>query len=352
MRQRAAAPQFRVFGTAPGGYLIEAFLAHIRHTGQPETFPGLHPGPIAKSETFSLLKPFEIDRRKRRDGNLAPCPMCQPNKYLRGSLIYLPDLKAIAAIGHCCADKENLAAAVGDYRERAARDAEHDYLLDHIPLIPAYLSILEKVRPAAREAERIYRNFRTAGAPFQRPLRLVKKIGGLLTLDEQLQVPADAAGSAGFRRYASIINQKIEFGFLRGMIALSGGYDPVRELDRMVAAVRSYNHGETDDALLNYVTALDPQTRRAATIKIRDAGTDYLKFQKRIADFCDFFTPENIRLLNLWASHPANPDRFEARLNENKCTFRRRGEYWSILLEPILWAYEFPWPTAPKARSS
>jgi hypothetical protein len=201
-------PSRRVFRTPPGNYLIEEFLAHIRRTGQPETFPGLHRGPIAKTEPFLLLKKFEVDRRKRPGGDLAPCPMCQPNKYLRGSLIFLPDLRAVAAIGHCCADKENLAIADRKYRERIARDSEDDYLIAHIPLIPAYLSVVERVRPAAREAERIYRSFRNAGAPFQRPLRLVKKVGGLLALDEQIRVPADGTGPAEFRRHASIINQK------------------------------------------------------------------------------------------------------------------------------------------------
>ncbi|HEY3909815.1 MAG TPA: hypothetical protein VGM07_07985 [Stellaceae bacterium] len=338
----------RVFRTPPGNYLIEEFLAHIRSTGQPETFPGLHRGPIAKTEPFSLLKRFEIDRRKRPDGDLAPCPMCQPNKYLRGSLVYLSDLRAVAAIGHCCADKENLAIADREYRERIARDLEDDYLIAHIPLISAYLSVVARVRPAAREAERIYRSFRNAGASFQRPLRLLKKVGGLLALDEQLQVPADIAGPAGFRSRARIINQKIEFGFLRGMIALSSDYDPVRELDRIITAVRLYNHGETDNALLDYVTGLDPQSRRVATIKLREAGIGYSKFQNRIADFCNFFTPANIGLLNKWASHPVNPYRFEAYLNDSRCTFRRHGEYWSILLDPILYACESPWPTPRK----
>ncbi len=329
-------------------YLIEEFLGHIRHTGQPETFPGLHHGPIAKTESFSLLRRFDIDRSKRPDGDLAPCPMCQPNKYLRGSLIYLPNLRAVAAIGHCCADKENLAAADRDYRERIEGDFEDDYLIAHIPLIPAYLSVVERVRPAAREVERIYRSLRNAGKSFQRPLRLVKKVGGLLALDEQLRVSADMAGPAGFRSRTSIINQRIEFGFLRGMIALGSDYDPVRELNRIVTAVQSYNHGETDDALLDYVTALDAQSRHAATIKLREAGTGYLKFQDRIADFCNFFTPENIQLLNQWASHPVNPHRFETYFVGNKCTFRRPGEYWSILLDPIIYAWEFPWPTPLK----
>ena len=280
--------QFRAFRTPPGQYLVEEFLAHIRQSGQSETFPGLHPGPIAKTEPFLLLRPFEIDRRKRPEGDLAPCPMCQPNKYLRGSLIYLPDLKAIAAIGHCCADKDNIVAASREYRERTTRDVEHDYLLAHIPLIPAQLSVLQQVRPAARAAERIYRDFRRAGRPFQRPLPLVKKSGGLLALEEQMQTQAEAAGPAAFRSRVNI--QKIEFGFLRGMIALTSDYNPVRELDQIAASLRPHSYGKTDDALLDYVAMLEPPSRHAAFVQARQAGINYSKFQRRIADFCDFFT--------------------------------------------------------------
>jgi hypothetical protein len=209
-------------------------------------------GRSENKEPFSLLRPFEIDRKKRPDGDLAPCPMCQPNKYLRGSLIYLTDLKAIAAIGHCCADKDNLADARREYRERTTRDVEHDYLLEQIPLIPDYLSVLERVRPSAREAERIYRGFRNGGAGFQRPLRLIKKIGGLLALEEQLQAEIGATGPALFRsRGSNVIVQKIEFGFLRGMIAVSSEYNPVRELDRIFSAIQPHNHGVSVDALPN-----------------------------------------------------------------------------------------------------
>jgi hypothetical protein len=268
--------------------------------------------------------------------------MCQPNKYLRGSLIYLPNLKAIAAIGHCCADKDNIVAASREYRERTTRDVEHDYLLAHIPLIPAQLSVLQQVRPAARAAERIYRDFRRAGRPFQRPLRLVKKSGGLLALEEQMQTQADAAGPAAFRSRVNI--QKIEFGFLRGMIALTGDYNPVREVDKIAASLRPHSYGKTDDALLDYVAMLEPPSRHTAFVQARQAGINYSKFQRRIADFCDFFTQQNIQLLNQWASHPANPHRFEASLRGNRCTFRRPGEFWSIPLDPVLWAYNFQWP--------
>lgn len=337
---------YRIFKTPPGQYLIDNFLKHVRETGRPETFPGLHHGPIVQTEAFILLKPFEIDRKKRSDGNLAPCPMCQPNKYLRGSLIYLPDLQAVAAIGHCCADKENLAQATQEYRERVARDQEHDYLLAHVPLIPACLAVVAQVLPAAREAERIYRHFRKAGASFQRPLRLVTKSTRLLTVHEHLK--SEAAGLAGGRDSASnITSRTIELGYLRGTIAVTNDYNPVRELERIDEAVRPHNHSETDDALLDYVTNLDSKNRHAVTVKLRQAGTDYSRFQNRIANFCDFFAPENMVLIQQWASHPDNPYRFEVSWKGHERIFRRDGEFCRFAIDPVLWTYKhtWPWPT-------
>jgi hypothetical protein len=275
--------------------------------------------------------------------------MCQPNKpkYLHGSLIYLPSLQAVAAIGHCCADKENLAAATREYNERIKRNDEEDYLLAHIPLVPAYLSVLERVRPAAREAERIYREFRKAGAVFQRPLRLVQKVGGRLAVEEQLAVQPGAP--AGLRtRQSSFTTREIEFGFMCGLIALTGDYNPVRELDRIVAAVTPHNHGDSGEAALDYIAPLDSLSRHAATVKLRQAPKDYSRFRRRLADFCAFFTPDNIRLIHQWASHPAQPEPFSVSLNGNKCTFYGRSGVCSITLAAVLWTYDHPWPRPPQ----
>jgi hypothetical protein len=339
------APTFRIFKTRPGQDLINKFMAHIRETGQPETFPGLYCATIAKTEPFLILKRFDIDRKKRPARDKAACPMCQPNKYLSGTLIYIPRLLAIAAIGHCCADKDNLAASSREYRERTERDEQETYLLAHVPLVPACLSVIEKARPAAREARRVYRHFRTRGAEFQRELRLVKMNSGRLTVSEQIEGETAAFGPAGFRSPTTNVNiREVEFGTLRGMIALNTQYDPVGELDRIQSRLRTHNHAETEDAYLEYIAEMTPLPRRAATVQLREAANHYSKFQARIADFCAFFTPENLRRIHDWASHPARAQRFEVSLTGTRCTFRSRSTSCSMVLDPVLWAYHHPWP--------
>src|ERR1700730_17794186 len=81
-------------------YFVEEFLAHVKRTGQPETFHGLHLGPPYNNEPCRKIAPIEIEGRRRPDGARAPCPMCHhPNKFLKGWLVYLPNLQAVAAIG-------------------------------------------------------------------------------------------------------------------------------------------------------------------------------------------------------------------------------------------------------------
>lgn len=228
-------PTYRRFPERPGSYLVDPFLRHIRRTGQPETFEGIHPGPLPKDSPFQKLTPFKIKATTRQDGQYAPCPMCTPDKFLSGFLIWLPELQAIAAIGHCCAGKDVLAAADREYEARTRRDREDDYLLAVLPCIPQRLSALATMEPAAKEALRLYREIRRADA-FQALLRHEKVAhGGRLFLVEEIKGEIASMGPVGFRGrdHGSLNIREIDFGFMRGMIALTSDFNPVRELERI-----------------------------------------------------------------------------------------------------------------------
>lgn len=54
--QTAEHPIFRLFKDMPGQYLIDEFLAHLRTTAEPESFAGIHPGPLDKTEPFRITR--------------------------------------------------------------------------------------------------------------------------------------------------------------------------------------------------------------------------------------------------------------------------------------------------------
>jgi hypothetical protein len=77
----------------PTSFFIEEVLQHLKKTAQPETMPGLYRNPIPKDANFYTIRKITLDRRKRPDGDRAPCPMCTPNKFLEGSFVWLTGLR-------------------------------------------------------------------------------------------------------------------------------------------------------------------------------------------------------------------------------------------------------------------
>jgi hypothetical protein len=349
-------PVHRLFKDRPTRFLKEEFGKHVSKTGSPETFPGIHPGPIPKTARFFKLGPFSIERKKRSDLDMAPCPMCQPNKFLSGFLVWLPELQAIAAIGHCCADKDNLAAADREYAARSARDNEEDYLLSALPRIPLRLAALDQAKPAAEEAERVYRRFRNKGSGFQKRLRSVnRQQGGRLTLTEAIEGDLASIGPAGFKGLGGGLNTRdIEFGVLTGSTALIGDYNPTGELNRIRSALNAHVCGLDEEAAMNYIVDLDERRRGEAVVQLREAERSYEKFSQRLNDFREFFSVANIERINAWSSHPLNPQPFTASFvssgGNRVFVLRGKQEVFQVVLNPVLWRTNIAWPKAVEAK--
>lgn len=169
---------YRIYKQYPSDIVISKLQEHIAQTGQPESFSGLHLGPIARDEKFLRVKPIDVPKSKRPGGDKIPCAMCQPNKFYRGWLAWFPDLQAIGLIGHCCANNETLAIAEREYKERQERDREEAFLMNVLPSIPDVISAIEEAKPAAIEAQRIYRNFRRKAHSLHKRLRQIKNSTG------------------------------------------------------------------------------------------------------------------------------------------------------------------------------
>ena len=115
----------------PAESVVQLFLEHVRRTAEPETFPTIsHSMPRADSRPI-FLRRFDVDRKKRPNGDMAPCPICSPNdaKFLNnGYLVWYPDEGVIRAIGPECGDTvfggDQYAKALVQRFVRAQRRAE------------------------------------------------------------------------------------------------------------------------------------------------------------------------------------------------------------------------------------
>lgn len=345
-------PLFRLFKDMPGDYLAEEFLAHIRTTGAPESFPGIHPGPLAKTEPFRKLAAFSIDRMKRPDGDMAYCPMCyQPNKYLEGALVYLTDLKAIAAIGHECAAKENRAAADKDYRARRDQRAEEDYLLANLPHVARKLASISEVRPAAVEALRVFRLLRKDAPDAVRQLRAIKQKGARLTVAETIDAKLAEIGPSGFKGSSGKQTRDAVFGVLAGTTAVINDFNPVSELNRIETVLRAFPECRSEDEALEAICRMLDAERKWATTRLRQTDSDFRKFQARMADFCAFFATANIARIDAWTQHPEHPSRFRIQRAEQRgsviLSISSYEDRFRAIIAPVIESYRAEeWPFA------
>jgi hypothetical protein len=322
--------------------------AHVRKTGQPETFEALFHGRIAKTEPFIILSRIDIDRRKRPEGDKAPCPMCQPNKFLHGYLCWFHERRLAAVIGHCCADKDVAAAAERRFRAERDRKHEEDYLMVALPLVGQKLDALKVVRRSADEALRLYRKMRGAKS-VHAALREIAHDGGRLILHEEVGEAVKVVGGPdNFRRKGKIEFRQVDLGKLDGLTATLTNYNPVKEHEWIERTLEPLNVGNTEEEVVEFICTLDDRRRHIAAILLRDADKRFGKMKARLEDFASFFAKENLRRLDDWGGHEAN--RIPIRVTERRVAGQRRleisvqGDVAALSPNPVLWGFEVEWP--------
>lgn len=349
-----------VFAKKPPPEFVERFKQHVEKTGEPESFEGLYYQKISKDEEFVKLAGFVVSPKKRRDGKKADCPMCSPNKYFEGLLVYLPRLEAVAAIGHCCANKENMAKAKAEYDRKVKSDIEIEYLLQNIPLVPSCVSICDSLMPCATQANITYREFKRSKAGVWKALSGLKKIGGRLYVTEEIsRNPTLEGGPSGLRGRGSNAadTRDIDFGALQGLTVFNSSFDPVGGLKCIMDLLSAFDHGKDEDDALSYVADLESNIDELdyAFDALHGAGKLFRKLRSELEDYSRFFLTDNLARLAGWMSHELNNSPLTLNFREERgiktLSFRNRASAGSttscnLVVQPALWDYQHDWPIA------
>lgn len=266
---------WRPFNDRPTGIWIDETVERIKETAQPELIESLYRNPIPKDSKFRVLKHLiTVNGTKRPNGDNCPCPMCTPNRFLTGSLVWFPDLQCCAFIGNCCANDDVLAEAEKERKWREKRDSEEGYLLEVLPLVGPKLMVLETLKPVASDAMKSYRKMRNTLPQVHEQLRKMKQHhGGELTLTEIIRDQSeenqdDYHGPAGFkgRGKDAVETRDVTFGTFSGHIAVHKDYNPTKELEdihRSLTSVASDSYGQ--DAL-DFIVGMTEAQRHAAVV--------------------------------------------------------------------------------------
>jgi hypothetical protein len=321
---------------------------------QPELIPDLWHDHIDPGEEFDILGHVSVDPSKRPEQDYAPCPMCQPNKFIRGRLCYFPRLQACAIIGHCCADQQQRASAERRYKEQRARDFHESYFLRALPLIPLKLDIIERVRPKAEEALRLHKKFHKDANRLMTLLRdMAKDNSGRLRVQFEVELKAAVNDKSEGIRFERLLDSNY-YGMLEGLIALRSKYDPVLELNAMKKALEHGNVGTDEERVMDAIIALSPGERTwTYTVLKRVDDTQWPRFADKLDDFCAFFEHDNLHRLARWGADPKNKDQVTVvdrmlKLGVRQVELTGAGVRTSLSPGPAL-DIEIPeWPVVPK----
>jgi hypothetical protein len=308
----------RVFRDKPSTIFCDEIVEAIRKTGEPEKCPELYTDRVPKDAKYEILRRIVIDGKKRPNGDYAPCPMCTPNRFLEGDLVYLPEMQATAVIGRCCAAHAAQANREYEARERIRR--EEDYLLEAFKLLGAKTAAIKSAQPVAGHALALYRKFRKNMPELQRILRGIKERGNAqLVLHEILHSKesgdeSDYFGPRGFggSGHLAADSRDINFGPLLGTTALIKDYNPVKELRDVEQNIGFLGVHDDEEEALNFIAAMSPEERTASVASLELAEKRFARFAARLRDCLAFFSEENISRLGRFGSHPLNHQPFKA----------------------------------------
>ena len=301
-------PSYRIFKSKPLPAFAEYVRAQFKAHQQPELIIELWHDRIETNEEFDILCEVAVDPSKRPEQDYAPCPMCQPNKFIYGRLCYFPQLQCCAIIGHCCADQQQRAGAERRFREQRTRDFHEDYFLRALPLIPRKLEIIAAVRPKAEEALRLHKKFHKDANRLMTLLREVAKDnGGRLRVQFEVELRAAANDkSLASSRFERLVDAN-DWGVLAGLTALRSKYDPVLELNAMATALTRGDVGVDDEQILEKIIGMSPNDRTwTYTVLKRVDDNQWPKFEAKLNDFCAFFEHDNLQRLARWGQDPKN----------------------------------------------
>jgi hypothetical protein len=346
----------RVFRSEPTHTFIDEVLDIIRETGQPELCEGLFHGRIPSDVPYKILHRIDIDRKKRPQRDMAPCPMCTPNRFLGGSLVYVPSLQVAAVIGHCCA--QHAAVAERAFKAERLLKWEEDYLLAAMPFIESKQQSAETARPIAAEVQRVYRHLR-ARAPTTHALlrRLNERYHGRLLLQDfderSAEEHRDYLGPAGFGRGNAEVRE-ISLGEIIGTTAVLREYKPVKELYDVIRTINSVNFAGDEMAAIEFIATMSAEQRRATVATLQLADAYYDKFVRRIRDFIEFFSDTSVARLNTFGTHRLNPQSFsiEARLGKTTRVIKinSTGENCTIAIDKKIFSFDFAWKMIPYSK--
>lgn len=294
-----------IFPEPPGDDVVQAFRKHVKTCGQPETFPQISTArPPRDGELVVLHHPVHIDRRRRPEKDMAPCPICSPTtgKYLAGgTLLWCEGTSAIYAIGPKCSltlwEDGRLDTAVNLYMRTAKERQNADALVDGLEKIGLLRDWVLAHRQMVERVDLLHRAFAKEASKLRRSLANALRTG--------------SAATAHIRG----------FGFLRGGWRLSA---ELAAVDATLARLQPVE-GADIDAIVARLSASAVSDRLA---ELKSSRLTLARTAERIRTAADFMSRDNCEALGRWSRDDGAPLKFRVSHTASTIELRTGDEVW------------------------
>lgn len=300
------------FSDPPSPSVVADFRKHVRETGSPETWPLISTEhPPSDGEVRMLAQGISIKPKLRPDGQMAPCPICRPEKpkwMHDGALIWCASTQAVYCIGPDCSRGElrrkiNVARNVLAQSEQERREIDQlSALAAHAPSLLAWSGANRALAAAATVRHRQFASD-------------LPKLRHLLSRQLRQGLPAGVEGSDD------------PGALYRGRGFLTGGWNLQRDLDKADGEMRKLvvAAGEDPDA---WAEALPPSVRTSRLREAQEALRLFRRVYDRVVTAAAFLSPATFGILARLSRHPLSLAEFNLSRTGVGATIEHREEFW------------------------
>ena len=295
-----------LFPEPPGADLVQAFRLHVATCGQPETFPRISTArPPKDGDLIVLHHPIDIDRRRRPESDMAPCPICSPQdpKYLKGgTLIWCDATSAVYAIGPKCSltlwEDGRLNTAVNLFLQAEKEKQNAAVLRAELPKVAALRAWIASYQGLAEKLDRLHRSL-AKDAP---------KLRGALS--RALRTGTAATSS------------------IKGIDFLRGGWNLAKDLSEADASLADVERAMGQDSKA-FVIRLSATAVAQRLASLKAARATLTRTAERMAAAADFTARSNCEALGRLSKSESAPMNFKISHTASTMDLRSDAERWS-----------------------
>lgn len=277
----------------------EAFVAYMRDSAYPEFFKGIAQGlKPPRDRGFRIIKKHVFVDPKKRENTRAPCNLCGPKpKFQNDGMLIADQMGWLYLIGPICGVRHYEGRFRDEERrfdrEQAERAAQ-DFLLEELSRIRAWRGEAERMSAHVEAAMEAHRRLAKTGKIVAELRRAIDKQGGWLQVADTRRA-LQANGDFETEHHWTNVTR------IRGAAAVR---TKCKTGERLAQATRVLaGFGPDEQSALEIVASAEGVGNLAElATDLRGAVAMVGEVRREIEEFQAFFSEQNFRAIDQWAS--------------------------------------------------